>query len=200
MSLLETLLLAAALATDALAVSLAAGVSLREINSGHAFRLGWHFGFFQAAMTLVGWSVGLAVYELIATVDHWVAFGLLILVAARMIFGTLRADARKADARKDEETEAAPVDPTRGWSLVLLSVATSIDALAAGLSLSLLRVSIWLPVLLIGLTAALFSVGGVYLGACVGKRTSLGKRAELVGGVVLVMIGFWVLYRHGVLG
>lgn len=195
MSLLETLLLAAALATDALAVSLAAGVTLREINPGHAFRLGWHFGFFQAAMTLAGWSVGLAVYELIAAVDHWVAFSLLILVAARMIIGSLRPD-----ARKDEETEAAPVDPTRGWSLVLLSVATSIDALAAGLSLSLLRVSIWLPALLIGLTAALFSVGGVYLGACVGKRTSLGKRAELVGGVVLVMIGFWVLSRHGVFG
>lgn len=190
LSVFEIAALAVALAMDALAVSVAAGVALRRVDCRQTFRLGWHFGFFQALMTVVGWAVGLAVYRLIAAVDHWVAFGLLLLIGGKMI-----VESRRDGAADGERWE---YEPTRGWSLVLLSLATSIDALAAGLSLSLLRVSIWLPALVIGFVAGLFTVGGLHLGALIGRKTALGRWAELAGGVVLVLIGIWVLYRHGV--
>jgi putative Mn2+ efflux pump MntP len=190
LSVFEIAALAVALAMDALAVSVAAGVALRRVDCRQTFRLAWHFGFFQALMTVVGWAVGLAVYRLIAAVDHWVAFGLLLLIGGKMI-----VESRRDGAADGERWE---YEPTRGWSLVLLSLATSIDALAAGLSLSLLRVSIWLPALVIGLVAGLFTVGGLHLGALIGRKTALGRWAELAGGVVLVLIGIWVLYRHGV--
>jgi putative Mn2+ efflux pump MntP len=191
LSFFEIAALAVALAMDALAVAIAAGVALRKVDWRQTFRLSWHFGLFQALMTIAGWAVGLTVYRLIAAFDHWVAFGLLVLIGGKMIVESRCRDGSGAEGKRGYE-------PTRGWTLVVLSVATSIDALAAGLSLSLLRVTIWLPALVIGVVAALFTAGGLHLGVLVGKRTRLGQRAELVGGVVLLLIGLWVLFRHGV--
>jgi len=178
--------IAVALAVDAFAVALAAGAGLPRLHWRHTFRLAWHFGFFQAAMTLLGWAGGLSVSGLIASVDHWLAFGLLALVGGRMSLGGLAA--------KDESRKA--VDPTRGATLVVLSVATSIDALAVGLSLAVLRISAWQPSLVIGLVAALCTAAGLHLGRWAGAASRLGARAEMVGGGVLIAIGAKILWEH----
>src|SRR5512145_3318729 len=143
MDWLTLLGIALALAMDAFAVALGAGLTLERLTGRHLFRLGFHFGLFQAMMPVVGWLAGLTVQHWIAAYDHWVAFGLLAFVGGKMLYEALRSE--------DEEKEAG--DPTRGLTLVILSVATSIDALAVGLSLAMLGVNIWLPALVIGLVA-----------------------------------------------
>ena len=100
-------------------VSVAAGVSLRRISGPQTFRLSWHFGLFQAMMPIIGWGAGLTVQELISLFDRWVAFGLLVLIGGRIVVGAIR----------DDEEHVKGAEPTRGWSLVMLSVATNIDAL-----------------------------------------------------------------------
>ena len=120
--------------------------------------------------------------------DHWLAFGLLALVAAKMI----------KDSITGHEEEAQKVDPTRGFTLVMLSVATSIDSLAVGLSFSVLNISIWLPAAIIGITATLLTIIGLKLGCLLGSASRIGARAEIVGGLVLLGIGFNILHQHGV--
>jgi putative Mn2+ efflux pump MntP len=185
----EIIALAVALAMDALAVSIAAGVALRQVSGRQTFRLAWHFGLFQALMPVLGWAAGLSVQNLIAAVDHWVAFGLLAFIGGRMLLDAIRG--------RQEPLRGA--EPTRGWTLVMLSLATSIDALAVGLSLAMLRVSVWLPALIIGLVAGAFTAGGIHLGGYLGRRLNLARYAALVGGLVLLGIGVEILFEHGVL-
>ena len=175
--------IAVALAMDAFAVALAAGLALSPLTGRHLFRLGFHFGLFQAMMPVLGWLAGLSVQSYISAYDHWIAFGLLAFVGTKMI----------REAFGDEQEKAAK-DPTRGWSLVMLSVATSIDALAVGLSLAMLRVDIWMPALVIGLVAVVFTVCGMLLGKKAG--TLWGRRVEVLGGAVLLLIGFKILAEH----
>jgi len=189
MSLSAILIIAVALAVDAFAVSLATGVSLCRVSRRQIFRMAFHFGFFQAMMNIIGWSAGLTVREFIASVDHWVAFGLLAAVALKMI----------ADGSKGPE-EVLKADPTRGRTLVVLSVATSIDSLAVGLGFSLLKVSIWLPAAVIGVVASCLTAAGLRLGCLLGSASRLGARAEIAGGLVLLGIGIQILYQHGVFG
>jgi putative Mn2+ efflux pump MntP len=174
--------LAVALAMDAFAVAVAAGMSLRLVTGRQTFRLAWHFGLFQALMPIAGWGAGRAVCGVFVRVNHWAAFALLAFVGGKMIYGALRPGG-----------QAEPADPTRGWSLVLLSLATSMDALAVGFSLSLLRVNIWWPSLVIGAVCAAFTAAGIQAGRIVGASTRLGNRAELAGGLVLMAIGVKVL-------
>ncbi|MFO7494208.1 MAG: manganese efflux pump MntP family protein [Desulfobacterales bacterium] len=181
--------LAVALAMDAFAVAIAAGVTLKKVSFRQNFRLAWHFGLFQAMMPVLGWGAGIHVRSWIESYDHWLAFGLLIFVAQ----GMLRAAFRKEAPGEDRK------DPTRGATLVILSVATSIDALAVGLSLSLINVSIWTPALVIGLVAGAFTTAGMHLGKIIGAATCLSRYAEGAGGVVLVLIGLKILYEHGAL-
>ena len=188
MDLLTILLIALALAVDAFAVALAAGVNLCLVNGRQTFRLAFHFGLFQAMMNIIGWATGLTVRTQLESIDHWLAFGLLALVAAKMI--------KDAIAGREEETQK--VDPTRGFTLVMLSVATSIDSLAVGLSFSVLNISIWLPAAIIGITATLLTIIGLKLGCLLGSASKIGSRAEIAGGLVLLGIGFNVLYQHGV--
>jgi putative Mn2+ efflux pump MntP len=148
------------------------------------FRLFFHFGLFQGGMTLLGWLAGKTVVTYIASVDHWVAFGLLVFVGVRMILGGLR---------KEGETPAIP-DPSRGLTLVMLSVATSIDALAVGLSLALLDVNVVWAALLIGGVSAVLSLIGLLLGNQLGLR--FGKSMEVLGGIILIGIGLRVLITH----
>ena len=183
------LLIALALAVDAFAVALAAGVSLCQVNSRQVFRLAFHFGFFQAGMNLLGWLGGLTVRSLIESFDHWLAFGLLAFVGLKMIWEAIR------EARE----EAAGTDPTRGRMLITLSVATSIDSLAVGLSFAVLEISVWLPALVIGLVASALTALGLRLGCLLGSASRLGSRAEIVGGLVLIGIGIKILHEHGVL-
>ena len=183
------LLIALALAVDAFAVALAAGVSLCRVNGRQVFRLAFHFGFFQAGMNILGWLGGLTVRSLIESLDHWLAFGLLAFVGLKMIWEAIR------EARE----EGAGADPTRGRMLVTLSVATSIDSLAVGLSFAVLEISVWLPALIIGLVAAALTGLGLRLGCLLGAASRLGSRAEIVGGLVLLAIGFKILHEHGAL-
>jgi len=175
---------AVGLAMDAFAVSIGAGLTLKTVDARQTLRLAWHFGLFQALMPIIGWLAGLSVERWIAPVDHWIAFGLLAVIGGKMIHEALKDD--------DEETRRG--DPTKGWSLVLLSLATSIDALAVGLSLALLDVSIWWPAVVIGLVAGAFTTVGMQLGKRFGAL--LGRRMESVGGIVLIAIGVKILAEH----
>jgi len=188
-SLLEILAIAVALAVDAFAVAVAAGVMLRRVTRRQTFRLAWHFGLFQALMPILGWAAGRTVHRWIEAVDHWLAFGLLAVIGGRMIAGAVRGD----------EEEIKQPEPTRGWTLVVLSVATSIDALAVGLSLAFVRVRIWLPALVIGLVAGALTVAGLHLGGYVGRRLPLARYAAALGGLVLLGIGIRILIEHGAL-
>jgi manganese efflux pump family protein len=187
-SLIEIIAVAVALAMDAFAVSVAAGVSLRRVSTRQTFRLSWHFGLFQALMPIVGWAAGLTIQQYIETFDHWVAFGLLTIIGGRMVIAGIR----------DEGEQLGKGEPTRGWTMVMLSLATSIDALAVGLSLAMLRVSVWMPALVIGLVAGAFTAGGLHLGGFVGRRLKVSRYAALAGGLVLLGIGVNILREHGV--
>ncbi len=176
----EILFIAVGLSMDAFAVSLGASASNRHMAPRAPFRLSFHFGLFQCLMPIAGWLVGTEVARLAAWSAPWVAWALLTFVGARMIYSALRPG---------EETYR--VDPSRGVMLVVLSVATSIDALAVGFSLAMLRISIWYPAVVIGVVTGTLSLVGVRLGARLGGR--VGPRMEVVGGALLIGIGLRIL-------
>jgi putative Mn2+ efflux pump MntP len=180
---LEIGLLAVALAMDACAVSLGVGAAGRAAGMRPVFRLSFHFGLFQFLMPVLGWLAGSTLASLIAAADHWVAFALLSFVGGRMILA----------ASSDEPRRVAP-DPSRGLTLVLLALATSIDAFAVGLSLALVGVSIWLPSAVIGLVTAALSLVALKAGARLGRV--FGRRMEVLGGLVLIGIGVRILVQH----
>lgn len=183
MTTIEIIIIAIGLAMDASAVSLSAAAAGYVKDAGAVFRLSFHFGLFQFLMPVLGWFLGISVVSYFRAVDHWIAFFLLSFVGIRMIREGM--DKSSAIQRKD---------PSRGMTLVMLSVATSIDALAVGLSLALLDVNIWYPSIMIGVITA----GMSFLAIKIGTRLGIlfGKRMEIFGGVVLILIGFRILYFH----
>lgn len=183
MGFLQVLLIAVGLAADAFAVSVAEGVALRKATTGHTLRVSAHFGGFQAAMPVVGWLAGRSLLPMIGALDHWVASGLLVLIGGKML----------ADSLLGFET-GEPRGPSRGARLVALSVATSVDALAVGVSLAMLRVSIWQPAVVIGIVTGLLCAVGVQTGDRIGSR--LGRWAEACGGFILCVIGLRILWAH----
>lgn len=176
--------IALALAMDAFAVAMACSVALRSVSARQTFRLAFHFGLFQAFMPIAGWSAGHVAQSYIREWDHWVAFGLLVLLGGKSLYAAVRAS----------DDEVLQSDPTRGVSLVVFSIATSIDALAVGLSLAMLHVSIWYPSAVIGVVTAAVTTLGVVIGSRLGAR--FGRRMELVGGIVLIAIGAKILFSH----
>jgi putative Mn2+ efflux pump MntP len=180
---IEIFLIAVGLAMDAFAVSLIAGAQRRVRGPRATFRLAFHFGLFQFLMPLLGWIAGAKIVDLIAAFDHWIAFGLLAFVGVRMILSGCGSREEPFDG-----------DPSRGYTLIALSVATSIDALAVGLSLGVVRLSIWYPAAVIGLVAGGLSLLGVMLGRKVGA--AFGKRMEIIGGLILIAIGLRILFSH----
>ena len=176
---------ACALAMDAFAVAVVAGLTLNPLTKRHLFRLPFHFGLFQALMPVIGWNAGKAVYRYISEFDHWLAFGLLAFIGLRMLWGATRGEMENKKSFKD---------PTSGWALVLLSVATSIDALAVGLSLAMIGSPILYPALIIGLVACAFTASGLFLGRRIGSLW--GKRMEALGGGILIVIGIKILAEH----
>ena len=178
--------IALALAMDAFAVALATGAVLNPLTRRHLFRLGFHFGLFQALMPIAGWLIGMAVQKRISAYDHWISFVLLAVVGGRMILEAF-----------DEKKDKTVSDPTRGLTMVMLSVATSIDALAVGLSLAMLGVSVWRPAAVIGVVAGVLTVFGMLLGRRLGDNW--GKRVEVCGGLVLCIIGLKILLEHTLL-
>lgn len=189
MPLLSIAGIAVALAMDAFAVAIATGVSLKQVSLRQTFRLSWHFGFFQALMPVIGWSAGLSIRSSIEAYDHWVAFALLAFVGGKMI----------REAFRNEKGNGSKSDPSKGYTLVLLSIATSIDALAVGFSISVLNVAIWMPAVIIGIVAAAFTVFGLYLGKKAASGMLVSRYAQVVGGIILIGIGVNILRQHGVL-
>ena len=183
MDFITILLIAVGLAMDCFAVSLGIGCSAVKKDPRTVFRISFHFGLFQGGMTFLGWLAGSSIVTLIERFDHWVAFALLAWVGARMV---------RESFSTDEEED--PCNPSRGKTLIMLSIATSIDALAVGLSLAFVDGSILVSSLVIGFTSLLLSILGLFIGGKLGCR--FGKRMELIGGLVLIGIGIRVLLSH----
>jgi len=180
------IVVAVGLAMDAFAVSVAGGAGGRLRHPRPAVRLAFHLGLFQFMMPVIGWFLGSRTVHLVGGFGHWIALGLLVFIGGRMILSSLAGE-------DNERSEQA--DPSRGWTLVGLSVATSIDALAVGVSLAMLGVGIWQPSFIIGVVTAGISLFGIVIGDRIGRRW--GSKVEAAGGVLLVLIGFRIFLVHG---
>jgi putative Mn2+ efflux pump MntP len=184
MNSLELVLIALALSFDAFAVSIAAA-STGWVNAPRpTFRLSFHFGLFQFLMPVLGWAAGATLESYIAPVDHWIAFCLLCFIGIRMLRPPKTGGTGTADRS----------DPSRGLMLVTLATATSIDALAVGFSLGMLNVDIWFPSVIIGIVAACVSLVGIALGSKL--RGGFGRKAEMVGGLILIAIAVKIVVAH----
>jgi putative Mn2+ efflux pump MntP len=186
MSIVAVFAIAVGLAMDAFAVSISSGVALKRMQAKHALLIATFFGAFQAMMPFVGWYAGQWARAYVAAFDHWIAFVLLVLVGSKMIH----------DAVTDGGSKAA-ADPLKIYVLFLLAVATSIDALAVGITLSFLDVAIAMPVLIIGLVTFVMSFAGAYLGSAVGHIAE--RKMEIAAGLILIGIGVKILIEHTLL-
>ena len=184
MGVVELVLMAVGLAMDAFAVSVCQGLGMKQLNVRVALVLAALFGLFQGGMPVIGWLLGTQLLWLIEPFDHWIAFGLLAFIGGKMI----------ADAVKDEPEESGATDRVAWGEFLMLAVATSIDALAVGLSLAVLNVNIVLPAVVIGVITFVLSLAGVAVGHAFGSRYE--RSAQIVGGVVLILIGLKVLLEH----
>lgn len=181
MAFVELFLIAVGLSMDAFAVSVSKGLGMRQVGLKHMLTAGLYFGFFQAAMPLIGYFLYGAFAEAIVNFDHWIACVLLVGIGANMIIES---------TRKDEEPDCSMDCKT----MLLLAVATSIDALAVGISFGALQTPIWSAVCLIGVTTFILSMLGVKLGGTFGAKYK--SKAEMAGGVILILMGIKVLLEH----
>ncbi len=183
MDLITTLVIAVGLAMDTFAVSLGISTANRQRDYRQIFRLCFHFGLFQGLMTFLGWLAGSAVQQWIENFDHWVILAMLLWVGGHMI----------ASGFSNKEEKVAK-DPSRGHSLIVLSVATSLDALAVGISFAFLKMNIYTAAAIITVVTFLISGLGGLAGSALGAK--FGKRMEIVGGLVLIGIGIKVVLEH----
>ena len=183
LGIISILIIAIGLSMDCFAVALGAGCSLGKIRKIQVLRISLSFGVFQAIMPLIGWLVGRTVIDYVAPYDHWVAFGLLAIIGGHMLWEFFE--------KKEKEEN---VDVTRGVRLIILSVATSIDSLAVGLSFAFLDVNIGIAVAIIGTVAFIVTAVGVIAGRKIGQL--IGRWAELAGGLILIGIGLRILLSH----
>lgn len=192
MGFIELLLIGVGLSMDAFAVSICQGLSMTKIKWGHALTVGLYFGGFQALMPFTGWMLGSQFAGRIQQYDHWVAFVLLVLIGGNMI--------REALSGEEDEAEDAAVGAGLDHKkLFLMAIATSIDALAVGVTFAFLDIAILPAIGIIGTTTFFISVAGVAVGCWFGARYK--KRAEITGGVILVLLGVKILLEHlGVIG
>ena len=192
MGFIELLLIGVGLSMDAFAVSICQGISMTKIKWGHALTVGLYFGGFQALMPFTGWMLGSQFAGRIQQYDHWVAFVLLVLIGGNMI--------REALSGEEDEAEDAAIGAGLDHKkLFLMAIATSIDALAVGVTFAFLDTAILPAIGIIGTTPFFISVAGVAVGCWFGARYK--KRAEITGGVILVLLGVKILLEHlGVIG
>lgn len=181
MGLLELFLIALGLSMDAFAVSVCKGLSVRNIRPKHAVIAGLYFGGFQAAMPLLGYFFGSYFYELITNIDHWIVFILLFLIGANMI--------KEAFSKGEEQNDSFAFK-----TMLPLALATSIDALAVGITFAVLQVKIYAAVGFIGATTFVLSGAGIYIGNIFGSKYK--SKAELLGGIVLIAMGVKILLEH----
>lgn len=183
MSLITIFLLAIGLGVDAFSVAIGIGAASCKKSWSPVLRLSLAFGFFQFLMPLIGWLAGSTVVDMIRGFDHWVAFALLLVVGGKMIWEGFEKEGNEEKA-----------DQTRGWPLLVLSIATSIDALAVGFSFSLLKTPILLPSVIIGVVCFMMTAVGMIFGK--GLARIFGKKVEILGGLVLIAIGVKILIEH----
>jgi len=183
--------IAVALAMDAFAVSISISALLKDVQPRQTFRLSFHFGLFQALMPVLGWYTGNLVGQWFLAYDHWIAFFILWAIGGKIIYQSLFAIEKQEEGINKEQKKN---DPTRGLSLIMLSIATSIDAYAVGLSFAFIGVSIWFPSFWIGITAGFLTLVGMQLGSYVGKK--FGKSMEILGAILLFIIGIKILFDH----
>lgn len=183
---IEFLLIGIGLSMDAFAVSICKGLAMRKVNKKQALVIGLFFGGFQALMPFIGWALGIQFQSYITNIDHWIAFVLLVFIGGKMI----------VEAVKPEEEEAVEVmdPPLDIKEMFLLAIATSIDALAVGVTFAFLDYPIVEAISIIGVTTFVISVGGVYVGNFFGSRYK--NKAELAGGLILVLLGVKILLGH----
>jgi putative Mn2+ efflux pump MntP len=184
MTTFDLILLAVGVSMDAFAVSIAKGLATERLRPRHYCSVAVWFGGFQALMPLIGYFVGMNFASVVESFDHWIAFALLAIIGGKMLYDTLFGE---------EESEGVGSD-YRFRTMLMLAIATSIYALAIGISMAFLRVDIWYVVAFVGATTALFSAFGLHLGNIFGSRYKYG--AEIVGGVVLIGIGTKILIEH----
>ena len=188
MGLIELLIIAIGLSMDAFAVSIGKGLSVKKLKLSHALSVGLWFGGFQALMPLLGYLLGSTFAEIVSAFDHWIAFALLLLIGINMIKESLEKDDDECDCNKKQKNSFAFL------TMFTLAVATSIDALAIGITFAFLKVAIIPAIITIGITTFLFSVAGLKIGNIFGCKYK--SKAEMFGGVVLILIGLKILIEH----
>jgi len=183
MNYLTILIIAIGLSFDTFAVSVSSGLKDNKLRFFDAFKIAFSLAFFQAAMPVIGWLAGSSVKDIFADFDHWVAFGLLFLVGLKMIIDSIKTE-------KKEKTK----NPLHIPTLVLMSLATSIDALVVGFSFAILEIRILLAAAMIGIITGIVAMLGMLFGKNAGKH--LGRKAEVSGGLILIAIGIKILFSH----
>lgn len=183
MGFVELFLIGVGLSMDAFAVSICKGLNMKKINYKHALIIGGFFGGFQALMPFLGWALGSQFEQYIESVDHWIAFILLAFIGGKMVYESIKGG--------DDDEESSHQDKLDIKELFMLAVATSIDALAVGVTFAFLEVSILPSITLIGITTFVISVGGVVIGNRFGSKYK--NKAEIAGGMILILIGLKIL-------
>lgn len=183
LDLISVFIIALGLSADCFAVAFSGCIAMKSVSRKQIIVASLSFGIFQALMPVLGWLAGQTIVDSIADYDHWVAFALLAFIGGKMVWESFR-----------KQDENCKTDITKPGSLLTLSIATSIDSLAVGLTFAFLKVNIALAAGVIGITAFLITILGFLLGKKAGKV--LGKRAELIGGLILIAIGLRILISH----
>lgn len=187
MGVIEIVLMGVGLAMDAFAVAVCKGLAMRKVNMRQCFLIALFFGGFQGLMPLLGWLLGRQFADSISALDHWVAFVLLGYIGGKMIYDAIK--------ERDETVEIEQMDPPLEMKeLVMLSIATSIDALAVGVTLSFMETNIWLDIAIIGVLTFFIAGAGVFVGNIFGSRFK--SKAEFAGGLILVILGVKILLEH----
>ena len=182
MTLISLILLAIGLCMDSFAVSLTSGVLMQPFTVRRTLKLAIILALFQGLMPVIGWILGVGFCDIIESFDHWIALILLLYLGGRMIYESTQPE------------EQVCFDPCCTRTAMSLGLATSIDALAVGISLSFLHVNIWQSALVIGITTFVFSMAGIYIGRLIG--THLKKGAQVLGGIILILIGIKIFVEH----
>jgi len=183
MNLAVLILLAISLAMDAFAVSIANGISMNHIKFSQAIIIALFFGVFQAVMPIIGWVIGNRFKDVISGFDYWIIFVILLVIGGKMIYDSLKKEEQKKDNKS-----------LNIYTLFILAIATSIDALAVGLGFSFIDIGIIFPSIIIGIVTFAISLTGVYLGKKLGKL--FGKKMEILGGIILILIAFNILLEN----
>ncbi|RLD46198.1 MAG: manganese efflux pump [Bacteroidetes bacterium] len=182
MDVLSIVIIAIALSMDSFAVAISNGLTIRNLNKKKTLLIAFSLAVFQALMPFIGWFAGIKIEKYIEEFDHWIAFGLLLFIGAKMIFEAFA---------NDEESKGREL---RFITLIGQSIATSIDALAVGVSFAILKMEILMPIFIIGVVTFIFSILGLQLGKFFGRK--FGKYVEIFGGIVLIGIGVKILVEH----